>query len=94
MRLKVPFKGIHVGDHCVDGSEFGKRVEAHAHLGRGKFAGYICARNNYAMMKYLRHEVAHLLTGATHESDAEEAQWRTGLRSIGGRIAAKTPRQR
>lgn len=86
MRLKVPFTGIHVGDHCIDGSKM--RDEAHAHLNL-KFKGYICAKTNYTLMKYLRHEVAHLLSGATHENQAEEARWAASLKSIGGRVPAR-----
>lgn len=92
MRFKVPFTGVHVGDTCVDGSAFGARVVAHAHLSgvrTDKFRGYICARTDAALMKYMRHEVAHLLSGATHESAAEEARWRAGLKSIGGHVPAK-----
>lgn len=93
MRFKIPFTGVHIGERCVDGTAFGiARAHAHIRTGKGKhppYTGYICARNEYELMKYLRHEVAHLLTNAGHDTAAEEAAWQAGHKSIGGRVAAR-----
>lgn len=90
MRFKVPFRGVHVGTTCVDGSPFKSDEDAHAHTTGCNQTGWICARSLTAFRELLIHEIAHLASDQGHTDS-----WRKSVRKLGGRVPAayrKKPR--
>ena len=100
MRFKVPFRGVHIGPTCIDGSEFGTttrngqtyEIGAHAHCSGDRPVGYICARSLSAFRELVIHEIAHLAADSGHDD-----RWRKTMRRLGGRVPAayqKRPRKK
>lgn len=95
MRFKVPFKGVHIGPTCIDGSPFtqterGDPEMAHAHTTGCPPVGFICAKTLSAFRELLVHEIAHLAADSGHTDS-----WRRSVRRLGGRVPAaykKRPR--
>ena len=97
MQFKVPFRGVHIGPTCVDGSAYemtrnGRQADAHAHTTGCKPTGYICAKSLSALRELLVHEIAHLASDSGHDD-----RWRTTVKRLGGRVPAayqKRPRKK
>lgn len=98
MRFKVPFRGVHIGPACIDGTPLDKDEMAHAHTKTGKqeskafTTGWICARSLSALRNHLVHELGHLASDTGHDD-----RWRRSVRRLGGRVPAaykRKPRRR
>jgi hypothetical protein len=85
VRFKTPLRGIHIGPKCIDGSEYGINVDAHAHItGTGReFLGFVCAKTLTNLRELLVHEIGHLAADTGHDD-----QWRKSVRRLGGRVPA------
>lgn len=91
MRLKQPVRGIHIGATCVDGTEFGEDIAAHAHTSGHRPVGYVCARSKKDLAEFLVHEIAHLASDSGHDD-----KWRRSVKKLGGKVPAaykKRPRK-
>jgi hypothetical protein len=95
MRFKTPFRGVHIGPTCIDGTPYGPNDDAHAHISRAglkRDLGMICAKSVSSLRELLVHEIAHLAADTGHDD-----RWRRSVRRLGGRVPAaykRKPRRR
>jgi hypothetical protein len=89
VRFKLPVRGVHIGPKCVDGSEYGPDIAAHAHPRGCPPVGWICARTLRDFREHIVHELAHLAADAGHDE-----RWRLTVRRLGGRVPAAYKKRR